>query len=88
LKRVADIMSDQSRSLRVRAFANYLQQTPNGGAYLYINTAISSQKICSSAQFAASFPTTLRRLNHNEFDRLSEHGQAVADRFHKDYGLL
>jgi NTE family protein len=88
LKRVADIMSDQSRSLRVRAFAQYLQQTPSGGAYLFINTPISSQEFCPSAQFAASFPTTLRRLDHDEFDRLAAHGHAVAERFRNDYGLL
>ena len=78
LKRVADIMSDQSRSLRVRAFAHYLQQTPSGGAYLYINTPISAPEKCPSAQFAASFPTTLRRLDIEEFDRIAAHGQAVA----------
>jgi NTE family protein len=87
LKRVADIMSDQSRSLRVRAFAQFLQETPSGGAYLYINTAISEEQSCASAQFAASFPTTLRRLGHDEFDRLSAHGHAVAERFRKDYGM-
>lgn len=84
LKRVADIMSDQSRSLRVRTFANYLQQTPSGGAYLSINTAISAQESCPSAQFAASFPTTLRRLDHDEFDRIAAHGQAVAKRVSND----
>lgn len=78
LKRVADIMSDQSRSLRVRAFAHYLQQTPSGGAYLYINTSISEPEKCPSAQFAASFPTTLRRVDVEEFDRIAAHGQAVA----------
>lgn len=88
LKRVADIMSDQSRSLRVRAFVHYLQQTPAGGAYLYINTATSPQQSCPSAQFAATFPTTLRRLDHDEFDRLAAHGQAVSEQFRKEYGLL
>lgn len=80
LKRVADIMSDQSRSLRVRSFSNYLQQTPFSGAYLYINTPISAPEKCPSAQFAASFPTTLRRLHFDEFDRIAAHGQAVAER--------
>lgn len=88
LKRVADIMSEQSRSLRVRAFAHFLRETPSGGAYLSINTAIYGEKSCPSAQFAASFPTTLRRLDHDEFDRLAAHGQAVAERFRKDYGML
>jgi NTE family protein len=88
LKRVADIMSDQSRSVRVRAFAHYLQKTPSAGAYLCINTATSDKEPCPSAQFAASFPTTLRRLNRDEFDRLAAHGHAVTERFRKDYGLV
>lgn len=88
LKRVADIMSDQSRSLRVRTFAQFLQATPSAGAYLGITTAISGEENCPSAQFAASFPTTLRRLNHEEFDRLAAHGQGVAERSQKDYGML
>ena len=88
LKRVADIMSDQSRSVRVRAFAHYLQQKPSSGAYLCINTAISEEGLCPSAEFATSFPTTLRRLNHDEFDRLAAHGHAVTERFRKDYGLV
>jgi NTE family protein len=87
-KRVADIMSDQSRSLRVRTLMNYLQQAPSSGAYLNINTPISSSKNCESAEFAASFPTTLRRLNSNEFDKLAEHGSAVAERARNDVGLL
>ena len=88
LKRVADIMSEQSRSLRVRTFVHHLQQTPSAGAYLYINTAVSAQNICQSAQFAASFPTTLRRLRPEDFDQLAEHGMAVAERTRGEFGLL
>lgn len=62
LKRVADIMSEQSRSLRVRTLVHYLQQTPSSGAYLSINTPVSSSKNCQSRQFASSFPTTLRPM--------------------------
>jgi NTE family protein len=36
LKRVADIMSDQTRALRVRSFANFLQRNPKNGAYIQI----------------------------------------------------
>lgn len=88
LKRIADIMSDQSRSLRVRTFAHYLQQTPPVGAYLWINAPVSEGGSCSSAKFAASFPTTLRRLDCNEFDRLAAHGHAVTERYRSEYGLL
>lgn len=88
LKRVADIMSDQSRSLRVRTLVHYLQQTPSSGAYLSINTPVSSNKNCQSAEFAASFPTTLRRLYCDEFDKLAAHGSAVAERVRTEFGLL
>jgi hypothetical protein len=36
LKRVVDIVGEQSRALRVRSFINYLQSHPAGGAYLQI----------------------------------------------------
>jgi NTE family protein len=36
LKRVADIMSDQTRALRVRSFADFLQRNPKNGAYIQI----------------------------------------------------
>jgi len=38
-KRVADIALDQTRSLRVRALMNFLEQKPKSGAYLGIGTA-------------------------------------------------
>lgn len=82
LKRVADIMSDQSRSLRVRSFANYLINN-HPGAYFYIADLPSSP----DSMFAASFPTTLRQLNFDEFDAIARHGYAVAQEFTKKYGL-
>jgi NTE family protein len=75
LKRVADILSEQSRALRVRTFSHYVQETPGRGAYLCINTPVSD---CDSVEFATCFPTTLRRLGIEEFDRLFEHGYNVA----------
>lgn len=87
LARVADIMSDQSRALRIRAFANHLQREPSAGAYLGINTAVSSAANCPQAAFASSFRTTLRRLRVGEFDRLAGHGEAVADRVQREFGL-
>lgn len=88
LKRVADIMSDQSRSLRVRTLVHYLQQAPSSGAYLSINTPVSSNNNCQSMQFASSFPTTLRRLHVDEFDKLAAHGAAVAEHVRAEFGLL
>lgn len=88
LKRVADIMSEQSRSLRVRTLVHYLQQTPSSGAYLSINTPVSSSNNCQSRQFASSFPTSLRRLRCDDFDKLAAHGTAVAERVRTEFGLL
>ncbi len=88
LKRVADIMSDQSRALRVRTFAHFLQQAPLRGAYLYINTSVGGGEPCESAAFAAGFPTTLRRLKPAEFDRLAEHGYRVSLQVESQYGLV
>ncbi len=39
LKRVADIMGDQTRALRVRSFVNFLQRHPEDGAYIQIGAA-------------------------------------------------
>jgi NTE family protein len=88
LMRIADIMSDQSRSLRVRTLVHYLQQTPSSGAYLSINTPVSSANNCQSMQFASSFPTTLRRLRCDEFDKLAAYGTAVAERVWAEFGML
>ncbi len=74
LKRVADIMSDQAHALRVRTFSTYLQAEPGRGAFIYIGTPLNTSGKCESAEYAARFPTTLRRLKLEEFDRLARHG--------------
>lgn len=87
LKRVADIMSDQSHALRVRTFSNYLQESPGRGAFIYIGTPIETQLPCKSATFASNFPTTLRRIDLTEFDLLANHGYQVARQVEQVYGL-
>lgn len=88
LKRVADIMADQAHALRVRTFSHYLQQKSGRGAFLYIGTPVGTRVPCDSAAFATSFPTTLRRLDVSEFDRLAGHGYLVARQVEQTYGLL
>ena len=78
LKRVADIMSEQARALRVRTFISYLQRTPGAGAYVYIGTPNAKGESAESRQHPAHFPTTLRRLSFAEFDRLADHGYQVS----------
>lgn len=80
MKRVADIMSDQSRSLRVRTFMNFLNTRNNAGAYIYIGETVTGTHPCPSALFASSFPTTLRKLKEEEFDKLLKHGYKAAQK--------
>lgn len=87
LARVADIMSDQSRALRIRAFVDSIQQQPNTGAYVSISMPATVDPCCLSARFASTFPTTLRRLKNEEFDKLSDHGYHVAKRVREQSGL-
>ena len=87
LKRVADIMSDQAHALRVRTFSTYVQQGADRGAFVYIATPLTDTETCTSAQYAASFPTTLRRLTEAEFDRLANHGYSVSTKVERLYGF-
>jgi NTE family protein len=82
LKRVTDIMSDQSRSLRVRSFTSFIVNN-NPGAYLYIAELPESD----GSKFSSTFPTTLRKLSLIEFDILSNHGYAVAQDYFTKHGL-
>lgn len=77
-KRIADIMSDQSHALRVRTFIDYLQKGQNRGLYIPIGLSVGNIATGSSASFASSFPTTLRKLLQEEFDKIAGHGYMVA----------
>ena len=88
LKRVADIMADQAHALRVRTFSTYLQAAGERGAFIYIGTPLTTEEVCKSAAYAASFPTTLRRLTLDEFDRLANHGYQVTAQVELKYGLV
>ncbi|MFY6079549.1 patatin-like phospholipase family protein [Acinetobacter baumannii] len=78
LKRITDIISDQSRALRIRTFMNYIQKDRNKGSLIYIAHKISGCETCSSAEFASKFATTIRRLTYEEFDKLFNHGYEIA----------
>lgn len=89
LKRVADIMSDQSRNLRVRSFVAYLKASDaqSRGAFLQLDAPLLDRRTNASSDFTCRFPTTLRRLTEDEFDIMSGHGYAVAHRTNEVYGL-
>ncbi|UUQ65029.1 patatin-like phospholipase family protein [Pseudomonas fuscovaginae UPB0736] len=88
LKRMADIMSDQSRALRIRSFVEYLDQAPGRGSYMGIASTLIKAQPGSDAAFAAHFPTSLDRLSPEVFDRIARHGYAVAQATDREYGLL
>lgn len=86
VKRMMDIMSEQSRALRIRAFSNYLQANPDAGAQLFIGTPVTGPD-CAAARFARSFPTSLKRLSRENFERLAGYGHAVAKDAETRFGL-
>ena len=90
--RLVNIATDQVRGLRARTMVAEFSSGRMNGAYLRMgNTAeeiYSAAKLQaptgsfltkSSAQKAANFPTTLRRLRNEEFEMLCRHGYEVAD---------
>lgn len=91
LKHVADIMSDQVRSLRVRGFVTHALKEPGSAAYLRISSAADDfakqfdiecpdgawmTKEQTSA--ASTFLTRLMRLTEEKFDILERHGYEAA----------
>jgi NTE family protein len=80
-------MSDQCRALRVRTFATFVQENKSNGAYIGIATPLSPVGACASRASASSFPTTLKRINHEQFDKLAVHGAGVAERVKNEFGL-
>ena len=82
LKRVADIMHDQARALRVRSFMSYVGQNSEIGAYIYIGVPAEMEHYVDGTH-PARFPTTLRRVIEKQFDCISGHGHAVASKLIK-----
>jgi len=91
-KRLFGILMDQTRSLRVRVFASYLQANPDAGAYFQIGSnaaerlgQYSSEPVGgirwmdhSEIRIASGYPTDLKMLTTEMFDLLSRHGYETA----------
>lgn len=79
LKRVIDIISDQSRALRIRAFQNYIGNDPLGGISLTIHPGNNvGQDFGPNSLFASKYPTNLNRISFCYFDGIEDHGYQVA----------
>lgn len=80
LKRVNDIISEQSRSLRVRAFVNFLCKNKNAGGYVYIKPKAGKQ-VSADASFSINYPTNLNRVSFDVFDKIVSHGYNSANSY-------
>lgn len=92
LGRLMDIVTDQTRSLRIRTFAEYLIQ---GGRGAYLQIGAPGERIigqsgkplpqgmdlkiaATQAEQARTYPTNLKVLHPDVFDLLERHGYEVA----------
>lgn len=77
LKRVADIMSDQSHSLRIRSFINYIEKNSCKGYFVYIDdNSLKETKFSNVSRF----PTTLKKLTESQFNHISECGYILCEK--------
>jgi NTE family protein len=89
IKRLMDVMMDQNRALRVRGFIKYVILSQRGGYLGIVRTknirdVIDRQRDRAtflsdeSATRVASFPTSLGKLNSEDFDLIACHGYETA----------
>lgn len=92
LKQIVDVAMDQTRSLRVRSYVNFLQGNPERGMYLQIGfrqddyihgynaKAYQEDELLTEkeVEFARKYPTTLKRMDVLDFDLLVRHGYETA----------
>lgn len=102
LSRLMDVMSDQTRALRVRGFVEYLKC---GGPGAYLQIGRHGQEILTelgpvvpykrpwlidrkAAHVAKSYPTNLHVMKPEAFDLLEQHGYEVALATDHNYSCL
>jgi NTE family protein len=78
MKRIADIATDQTRALRVRNFMEYLKADERRGSYYWIGEIPEPVDRRKDAEFVRSYPTTLRKLSEDSFDRIAGYGYSIA----------
>lgn len=91
LKRIADIMSEQSRALRVRGFVAHAKLRLGSAGYMRIGQSVSAVskdfrvppplgywQSDEDVALAASYPTNLKRIPMPAFERIARHGAEAA----------
>ncbi|MBY0245913.1 MAG: patatin-like phospholipase family protein [Sphingobacteriaceae bacterium] len=85
-KKIIDIISEQSRSLRIRSFSEYVKQDKSNGAYFSIKDP--KFKDSDLAHRVIKYPTTLGRVNNENFRVILNHGYEVAEYVLNKYKLI
>lgn len=80
LKRVMDLMSEQTRSLRVRGFHGHLKQSSKGCKYIWIQEEVDGEVKRDHKNHACNYPTSLNKLTEHDFEKISLHGYGVASK--------
>jgi NTE family protein len=90
LKRVADIMGEQTRALRVRGFVNFLVNSPAGGAYLQIGADPEGRlkMYCSRNPAAAEMLLMEPWMSSREVAEAAGYGTTLKQMTPVDFDLL
>ena len=67
LKRVMDLMSEQTRALRVRGFHGHLKRSLKGCGYIWIQEEIAGSLKQNNKEHASNYPTSLCKLTRTHF---------------------
>lgn len=84
LARMANIMSNQARSLSVRSLFSFLNDNPDSGRYVWLESRPGPEQVENrlnaetEVYFAKHYATDLAKMSESAFDRLSKRGQNVA----------
>ncbi len=78
LKRITDIISEQSRALRVRTFVHYLLKNNSRGAYFGIANSEVRKEHEEISNFSINYSTSLKQFKFEDFDKIATHGYLIA----------
>lgn len=89
-KRLADIALAQCRSLRVRAFVNFIKENPTAGAYVGIGTAAepSIRRFAEGREAVAAELLTENWLTPDDATRAAMYGTTLRRMLESDFDLL
>lgn len=83
IKRLLDIVTDQTRALRVRTLYRFMRNFPGRASYIYIAEP-DMLKEGLDGTFAAGYKTSLRRPTKESFSKIEQYGHRCALRYTMD----